>query len=61
MARIIDLATLAKTSIDNNDFFVVSNTAGSTSKKVNAAGLFPSLVTAGTGAEDSCGHACFGA
>ena len=51
MARIIDLATLAKTSIDNNDFFVISNTAGSTSKKVNAAGLFPSLVTAGTGSE----------
>ena len=52
MARIIDLATLAKTSIDNNDFFVVSNTAGSTSKKVNAASMFPSLVTAGSTSEN---------
>ena len=52
MARIIDLATLAKTSIDNNDYFVISNTTSSSSKKVNVAGLFPALVTAGTGGEN---------
>ena len=52
MARIIDLTTLAKTSIDSNDFFVISNTSSATSKKVNVASLFPSLVTAGTGGED---------
>jgi len=52
MARIIDLVTLAKTSIDSNDFFVISNTAGTTSKKVNASGIFPSLVTLGTGSEN---------
>ena len=51
MAKIIDLATLAKTSIDNNDFFVISNTATTNSRKVNVAGLFPSLVTLGTGSE----------
>ena len=51
MARIVDLATLAKTSIDSNDFFVVSNTSGA-SKKLNASGIFPALVTAGTGAEN---------
>tara|TARA_R110002050_G_scaffold114600_5_gene230231 strand:+ start:1268 stop:2689 length:1422 start_codon:yes stop_codon:yes gene_type:complete len=52
MARIIDLVTLAKTSIDSNDFFVISNTAGTTSKKLNASGIFPSLVTLGTGSEN---------
>ena len=52
MARIIDLVTLAKTSITSNDFFVISNTAGTTSKKVNASGIFPSLVTLGTGSEN---------
>ena len=52
MARIIDLVTLAKTSIDSNDFFVISNTASTTSKKVNASGIFPSLVTLGTGSEN---------
>jgi len=51
MARIVDLATLAKTSIDSNDFFVVSNTSGA-SKKLNASGIFPALVTVGTGAEN---------
>ena len=51
MARIVDLATLAKTSIDSNDFFVISNTSGA-SKKLNASGIFPSLVTAGTGSEN---------
>ena len=50
MARIVDLATLAKTSIDSNDFFVISNTSGA-SKKLNASGIFPSLVTVGAGAE----------
>ena len=52
MARIIDLQTLAKTSIDNSDYFVVSNTNSTVSKKINAAGLFSSLVTAGTGSEN---------
>ena len=52
MARIIDLATLAKTSVDSNDYFVISNTAGATSKKINVSSIFASLVTAGTGGED---------
>ena len=52
MTKIIDLATLAKTSIDNNDYFVISNTSGATSKKVNAASIFPSLVTAGSSSEN---------
>ena len=52
MARIIDLATLAKTSVDINDYFVISNTAGATSKKINVSSMFASLVTAGTGGED---------
>jgi len=52
MARIVDLQTLAKTSTDNNDFFVVSNSGTGATKKINAAGLFPALVTAGTGAEN---------
>jgi hypothetical protein len=52
MARIIDLVTLAKTSVDSNDYFVISNTAGTTSKKINVSSIFASLVTAGTGGED---------
>ena len=51
MARIVDLATLVKTSINTSDFFVVSNTSG-TSKKLSVAGIFPALVTAGAGAEN---------
>jgi len=52
MARIIDLATLAKTSVDSNDYFVVSNTSGNVSRKINVSSIFASLVTAGTGGED---------
>ena len=52
MARIIDLATLAKTSVDSNDYFVTSNTSGNVSRKLNVSSIFASLVTAGTGGED---------
>ena len=37
MAKIIDLTTLAKNSIDSNDYFVISNSSTTLSKKVNVA------------------------
>jgi hypothetical protein len=52
MAEITDLVTLAKNSIDNNDFFIVSNSVTKAAKKVNVSTLFPSFSTLGTGGED---------
>jgi len=52
MAEITDLVTLAKNSIDDNDFFIVSNSVTKVAKKVNVSTIFPSFTTLGTGGED---------
>lgn len=52
MAEITDLATLAKTSVDSNDYLLVSNKSSRSSKKISVDSIFPSLVTTGSGGEN---------
>tara|TARA_Y100001963_G_C6765495_1_gene441947 strand:+ start:479 stop:1900 length:1422 start_codon:yes stop_codon:yes gene_type:complete len=52
MAEITDLATLAKNSVDDNDFFLVTNKSTKAAKKINVSTLFPSFSTSGTSSED---------
>ena len=49
---IYDLITLAKTSIDSNDYLQVDNSATFVERKVSMASLFPSLSTTGSSSED---------
>ena len=48
---IYDLITLAKTSIDGNDYLQVDNAATFVERKVSMASLFPSLATTGSSSE----------
>ena len=51
--NINNLQTLAKTSIDSvYDYFAIYNTSNSSSKKVLATSLFPTMSTTGTGGQD---------
>ena len=47
-----DLQTLSKTSIDNNDFLEIANSATRQSKKILTTSLFPAFSTTGTGGQD---------
>ena len=51
MAKVTDLTTLAKTSVTDNDYFLVSNSASGSSKKLTVASMFPAISTAGTSSE----------
>ena len=47
-----DLVTLAKTSVDANDYLEIANKSTRLSKKIAVSSLFPSLVTTGSSSED---------
>ena len=51
MAKLIDLTTLAKTSVASTDFLLVTNTVTKQSKKLSVETMFPSVSTAGTSSE----------
>ena len=51
MAKLIDLTTLAKTSVASTDFLLVTNSATGQSKKLSVETMFPSVSTAGTSSE----------
>ena len=51
MAKLTDLTTLAKTSVGNNDYFLVTNSSTGSSKRLSVASLFPAVSTAGTSSE----------
>jgi len=51
MAKLIDLTTLAKTTVASTDYLLVTNNSSRLSKKLSVETLFPSLVTAGSGSE----------
>ena len=51
MAEITSLTTLAKTSVDANEFLLVSNSSTKAAKKLQLQTLFPSVSTAGTSSE----------
>ena len=51
MAKVTDLTTLAKTSVENTDFLLVTNSDSRSSKKLTVASLFPAVSTAGTSSE----------
>lgn len=50
--NIYDLVTLAKNSVDANDFLELGNTASRGSKKISISTLFPTMATSGTSSED---------
>jgi len=50
--NIYDLVTLAKTSVDNNDFLEIANSASGLPKKISVTTLFPTMATAGSSSED---------
>tara|TARA_Y100001973_G_C5206122_1_gene341648 strand:+ start:4853 stop:6337 length:1485 start_codon:yes stop_codon:yes gene_type:complete len=51
MAKLTDLTTLAKTSVGNNDYFLVTNSTSGSSKRLSVASMFPAVSTAGTSSE----------
>ena len=51
MAKLTDLGTLAKTSVVDADYFLITNSTSSQSNKLAVASMFPSLVTAGSSSE----------
>jgi hypothetical protein len=51
MAEITSLTTLAKTSVDANEFLLVSNSSTKAAKKLQLQTLFPSVSTGGTSSE----------
>ena len=51
MAQLTNLTTLAKNSVDSNDYFLVSNSIKNINKKIAVSTLFPSFATSGTGSE----------
>ena len=46
MAEITSLTTLAKTSVDANDFVLVANSSSKAAKKLQLQTLFPAVSTA---------------
>ena len=50
--NIYDLQTLAKTSVDANEFLEISNKTTRIPKKFQVSSLFPTLSTSGAGSED---------
>jgi len=51
MAKLTDLTTLAKTSVADTDFLLVTNSATGTDKKLSVSTMFPAVSTAGTSSE----------
>ena len=51
MAEITSLSTLAKTSVDANEFLLVANSSTKAAKKLQLQTLFPAVSTAGTSSE----------
>ena len=51
MAKVTDLTTLAKTSVVDADYLLVSNKTSGSSKKLTVASMFPAVSTAGTSSE----------
>jgi len=51
MAKVTDLTTLAKTSVENTDYLLVSSSTTGGSKRLTVASLFPAVSTAGAGSE----------
>ena len=51
MAKITDLAGIAKTSIASTDFLLVTNSTTGSSRKLTVESMFPSVSTAGTGSQ----------
>ena len=51
MAEITSLSTLAKTSVDANEFVLVANSSTKAAKKLQLQTLFPAVSTAGTSSE----------
>jgi len=52
MAKLTNLTTLAKTSVVNTDYLLVTNSTSQNSKKISVSTLFPAFATSGTGSED---------
>ena len=52
MAEITDLKTLAKSSVDSNDYFLISNSLTKVAKKIAVSTLFPAFATTGTSSEN---------
>tara|TARA_R110002020_G_scaffold183893_1_gene380432 strand:+ start:2040 stop:3470 length:1431 start_codon:yes stop_codon:yes gene_type:complete len=52
MAEITDLKTLAKSSVDSNDYFLISNSSTKVAKKIAVSTLFPAFATTGTSSEN---------
>jgi len=50
--NIYDLRTLAKTSVDSNDFLEIANSVTKVPKKITVASMFPTMSTTGTGGQD---------
>jgi len=51
MAEITSLSTLAKTSVDTNDFLLVANSSTRAARKFQLQSLFPAISTAGSSSE----------
>ena len=51
MAKVTDLRTLAKTSVTDSDYFLVSNSSTGASQKLTVSSMFPAVSTAGTSSE----------
>ena len=51
MAKVTDLRTLAKTSVTDSDYFLVSNSNTGASQKLTVSSMFPAVSTAGTSSE----------
>ena len=51
MAKVTDLTTLAKTSVESTDYLLVSSSTTGGSKRLTVASMFPAVSTAGAGSE----------
>ena len=52
MAKLTNLTTLAKTSVVNTDYLLVTNSTSQNSKKISVSTLFPAFATSGASSED---------
>ena len=52
MAKLTSLTTLAKTSVVNTDYLLVTNSTSQNSKKISVSTLFPAFATSGASSED---------
>ena len=52
MAKLTNLTTLAKTSVVDTDYLLITNSTSQNSKKISVSTLFPAFATSGAGSED---------